>query len=78
MVFLLISDEDDSPFEDNVTLDHPPGPPDDLDLTPAQISFHSLSGHLAPEMLRLLGYINVHPMVILVDGGSTHNFIQAP
>lgn len=65
-VFLLITDEDDHSFEDSMALDHPPDPPDDPNPTPTQISFHSLSGHLA------------HPVVILVDGGSTHNFIKEP
>ena len=41
-----------------------------------QISFHSLSGHLAPETLHLVGYINSYLVVILVYGSSTHNFIQ--
>ena len=76
--FLLIGDEDDTPYEDNVTQDQPPDPPDDPNPTPAQINIHFLSGHPAPKTLRLLGYINEHPVVILVDGGSTHNFIQAP
>ena len=77
-VFLLISDDYEAPFEANVTQEQPPDPPDDPNPTVAQISFHSLLGHIAPETLRLLGYIDAHPMVILVDGGSTHNFIQAP
>lgn len=46
--------------------------------TQAQITLHSLSGHLAPETLCLLGHVANHQLVILVDGGSTHNFIQEP
>lgn len=75
---MLIGDEDEAPFEDSVTRDQPPDLPDEPNPTPAQISFHSISGHIAPETLHLLGYIDAHPVVILVDGGSTHNFIQAP
>lgn len=56
--------------------DPEPDPPDETDPTQAQISLHSLAGHLAPETLRLLGSIAGHPVVILIDGGSTHNFIQ--
>lgn len=36
----------------------------------------ALSGNLAPETLRLLGLASGHHVVVLVDGGSTHNFIQ--
>jgi len=42
----------------------------------AQISLHTLSGYSAPETLRLVGHIALQPVVILVDVGSTHNFIQ--
>ena len=38
---------------------------------PAQLSLHALSGHLAPETLRLKGLINNQPISILIDGGST-------
>lgn len=41
--FLLIGDEDEAPFEDNVTRDQLPDPPDEANPTPAQISFHSIS-----------------------------------
>ena len=43
---------------------------------PAQLSLHALSGHLAPETLRLKGFINDRPISILIDGGSTHNFLH--
>jgi len=33
---------------------------------------------LAPEMLCFEGIIRAHPLVFLVDGGSTHNFVQQP
>ena len=42
----------------------------------AQLSLHALSGHLAPETLRLKGFINDHSINILIDGGSTHNFLH--
>lgn len=51
-------------------------PPDTHNPTTTQISFHSLSGQLAPETLRLVGYIGSHQVLILVDGGSSHKFIQ--
>jgi len=42
----------------------------------AQISLHALSGQTAPETLRLVGWISHQLVVILVGGGSTHNFVQ--
>lgn len=42
----------------------------------AQISLQTLSGHLAPKTLRLVGQIAQQEVIILIDGGSTHNFVQ--
>ena len=74
-LFLLIADK-----EDNLSSDFSFDLSDDNDEangpSPAQISLHALSGHMAPETLRLLGRINRHKVWILIDVGSTHNFIQ--
>jgi hypothetical protein len=43
---------------------------------PAQISFHALMGHTIPQTLRVMGQINHNPVAILIDSGSTHNFLQ--
>ena len=51
-------------------------PPDIHDPVSSRISFNSLTGQLAPKMLRLIDTIVGHSVVVLVDGGSTHNFIQ--
>ena len=45
-----------------------------VDETPA-ISFHAFAGHSVPSTLRLEGRVNGQPMLILVDSGSTHNFV---
>lgn len=50
--------------------------PNTNDPIPAQISLNSLAGHIAPETLRLVGTISGQQVLILIDGGSTHNFIQ--
>lgn len=42
----------------------------------AQISLHALSRHLALEMLCLVSDISSQQVVILIDDGSTHSFIQ--
>lgn len=77
-IFLLIADpeeEDETPCSvPNVgpNIQDPPA----LDLTQAQISLYALSGHLAPETLHLLGRVLQQHVVILIDEGSTHNFVQ--
>lgn len=46
------------------------------DLPTLHISLHSLVGNATTETLRVNGTIKNKEIVILVDGGSTHNFIQ--
>lgn len=51
-----------------------PNPPTETQL--AQISLHALMGHPIPQTLRVLGLIAKQPIAVLIDGGSTNNFIQ--
>ncbi|KAJ1441605.1 Aspartic peptidase domain superfamily [Sesbania bispinosa] len=79
--FLLIAEEDDDiglqadsghSQPNKVGLEEDPRDP-----IAAQISFHALSGQSAPpETLRILGQIAQKQVVVLVDGGSTLNFVQ--
>ncbi|GJY20360.1 transposon ty3-G gag-pol polyprotein [Tanacetum coccineum] len=41
-----------------------------------EISFHAISGSINPQTLRLPGKINNKEVVVLIDGGSTHNFVD--
>ncbi|XP_077242438.1 uncharacterized protein LOC143882945 [Tasmannia lanceolata] len=41
-----------------------------------EISVHALMGSLAPKTMRIRGYIKRRPVVILIDSGSTHNFLD--
>nr|GEY66393.1 uncharacterized protein [Tanacetum cinerariifolium] len=41
-----------------------------------EISFHAISGTIFPQTLRLPGRIQHKDLVVLVDGGSTHNFMD--
>lgn len=41
------------------------------------ISFHCLTGQPVPFTLKLVGMINGQEVIILVDSGSTNNFIQS-
>jgi hypothetical protein len=40
------------------------------------ISLNALMGFSAPQTLKLIGYIKNRKVIILVDSGSTHNFIH--
>lgn len=42
----------------------------------AQIRIHPLMGHTTPQTLRVQDVIGKSSVVILVDNGSTHNFVQ--
>ena len=46
-------------------------------LNAPQISLNALSGMPTSETFRLYDTIAHHQVIILVDGGSIHNFIQA-
>ncbi|XP_061348530.1 uncharacterized protein LOC133293925 [Gastrolobium bilobum] len=55
----------------------PPGNDVDESITTIpQISFHALAGVIVPQTLRFTSYIGKSEFSLLVDGGSTHNFIQ--
>lgn len=52
-------------------------PEDKLDENIAlENSLHTISGSLAPKMLHLVGFIQNHRVVILIDSGNTHSFLD--
>jgi hypothetical protein len=55
-------------MEEEAPLQAPPEEP--------QISLHALSSFLTPQTLKLIGYIKHHKVIVLIDSGSTHNFIH--
>ena len=75
-LFLLIVNEGDIPPDDLLLTDWIHEKVEADAQSPAQISLHALSNHITPEALRSLGRISNHQVWILIDGGSTHNFIQ--
>lgn len=76
-VHLLITEEDDPGDPSLIDSGDPaPYPADGPDLLAAQISLHSLTSLMAPETLRLIGTIVGYAILVLIDNGSTHNFIQ--
>ena len=75
---LLIADEDDKDIvpphqATSIAPDSPHPPQATLDVP--QISLNSLSGMPASETFRIHGTIARHQVIILVNGGSTHDFI---
>nr|GEW21989.1 retrotransposable element Tf2 [Tanacetum cinerariifolium] len=48
------------------------------DETPTEISFYAISGTILPQTLPLPGRIQNKDIMVLVDGGSTHKFIDKP
>jgi hypothetical protein len=51
-------------------------PPFDPPKVEPIISLNALTGFSAPQTLKLIGYIKHRKVIILVDSGSTHNFIH--
>ena len=43
----------------------------------AELSLHALSGTRTPSTMRLMAWIGKHEVTLLVDSGSSHNFINA-
>ncbi|XP_006596879.1 uncharacterized protein [Glycine max] len=73
---LLIADEEVN-FSSEPTLFDTSSPPTVESAPIPHISLNAMEGTLVPETFRLLGFLHNHRVVILVDGGSTHNFIQS-
>lgn len=38
---------------------------------------HAFEGHISPNTIKLKGFIKSQAVSILVDSGSTHNFMQS-
>jgi hypothetical protein len=47
-----------------------------VELEQPQISIHAISGSLSPNTMRIVGSIQHQRVIILVDYGSTHNFLD--
>ena len=40
------------------------------------ISCHALSGFTTPQTLKVVGFLKKQKVIVLIDSGSTHNFIN--
>jgi hypothetical protein len=80
-LFMAISKEISEEDEENTSVSESPKstditpPSDPLKVEPF-ISLNSLTGFSAPQTLKLIGCIKHRKVIILVDSGSTHNFIH--
>jgi hypothetical protein len=61
------------PESPEITDINPPFDPPEVELI---ISLNALTSFFAPQTLKLIGYIKHQKVIILVDSGRTHNFIQ--
>jgi hypothetical protein len=68
------NEETPSMFESPESIDITP-PSDPPEVEPV-ISLNALTGFFAPQTLKLIVYIKHRKVIILVDSGSTHNFIH--
>lgn len=87
---LLINDPEECDSDDPYITDYPPLPLPDLnpnlsanhphdinpDISNPTISLHALEGHNHPSTIRIQTSINGKTLIALIDGGSTHNFMQ--
>jgi hypothetical protein len=81
ILFMAIS-EDNS--EEDIETPLVSESPETLDITPPSdppkiepvISLNALTSFSTPQTLKLISYIKIWKVIILVDSGSTHNFIH--
>lgn len=75
-LFMLVAEGENSDngkvLSDEVQRDSPSGSD-----SPVDISLHALTGNLSHETIRISGHIHKHPILVLIDTGSTHSFIDS-
>ena len=59
------------PTDDDGDIQQVPAPEDQ-----PEISLHALAGVTTPQTMRVKGFFKKLPLTILIDFGSTHNFID--
>jgi hypothetical protein len=80
-LFMAISEDISEEDEETPSMSESPEstyitPPSDPPEVKPVISLNALTSFSAPQTLNLIGYIKHQKVIILVDSGSTHNFIH--
>jgi hypothetical protein len=80
-LFMAISEEISEEDEETPSMSESPEstditPPSDPPEVKPVISLNALTSFSTPQTLKLIGYIKHRKVIILVDSGSTHNFIH--
>jgi hypothetical protein len=80
-LFMAISEDIQEDDDDTSPVPESPetseiNPPSDPPAEEPIISLNSLTGFSTPQTLKLISYIKHRKVIILVDSGSTHNFIH--
>ena len=72
------SSEEAPPFEGLEEEDEDNQPNNELLATPEEpvILLHAFAGISSPQTLKIRSFIKHRPIVVLIDSGSTHNFIH--
>ncbi|VFQ76756.1 unnamed protein product [Cuscuta campestris] len=73
--FLAYMGPDDDEPSSEVKVDSPPEVDDAVILADVS-SLHSLAGSPSPRALKLVGSVNTQEVNVLLDSGSTHNFVH--
>jgi hypothetical protein len=72
----ILEEEEETPFVSDLPKSTDITPPLDPPEVEPIISLNALTGFSTPQTLKLIGYIKHRKIIILVDSGSTHNFIH--
>jgi hypothetical protein len=80
-LFMAISEDIQEDDDDTSPVPESPetseiNPPSDPPAEEPIISLNALTGFSAPQTLKLISYIKHRKVIILVDSGSTHNFMH--
>jgi hypothetical protein len=80
-LFMALSEDTQEDDDDTSPIPESPetseiNPPSDPPAEEPIISLNALTGFSVPQTLKLISYIKHRKVIILVDSGSTHNFIH--
>jgi len=76
-VMILHMDDEEIELEETSSLpDSPPGDPGPTETAVMHLSLHAMQGDLGAGTIKVLATIQGHPVQVLIDGGSSDNFLH--